>query len=48
MSILNSINEALKDQKWREAGQEGMRSLHKNRIWDLVELPIGKKVVGCK
>lgn len=25
-----------------------MRALHKNRTWDLVELPTRKKVVGCK
>ena len=25
-----------------------MQSLHKNEIWDLVELPKGKTDIGCK
>lgn len=25
-----------------------MDSLKKNKTWDLVELPYGKKIVGCK
>ncbi|KAG8489524.1 hypothetical protein CXB51_017540 [Gossypium anomalum] len=35
-------------EKWMFAMQEEMESLHKNRIWDLVKLPKGKKVVRCK
>jgi len=27
---------------------EEMEALHKNKTWDLVKLPNGKKVVGCK
>ncbi|KAG8481754.1 hypothetical protein CXB51_027217 [Gossypium anomalum] len=34
--------------KWMFAIQEEIESLHKNRIWDLVKLPKGKKVVRCK
>ncbi|KAG8482498.1 hypothetical protein CXB51_024223 [Gossypium anomalum] len=34
--------------KWMFAMQEEMESLHKNRTWDLVELPKGKKAVRCK
>ncbi|KAG8498578.1 hypothetical protein CXB51_004832 [Gossypium anomalum] len=34
--------------KWMIAMQEEMESLHKNKIWDLVKLPKGKKVVHCK
>ena len=30
------------------AMQEEMESLHKNRTWDLVKLPKGKKAVRCK
>ena len=33
---------------WIGAMQEEMDSLSKNQTWDLVELPIGKKAVGCK
>ncbi|KAG8482597.1 hypothetical protein CXB51_024457 [Gossypium anomalum] len=35
-------------EKWMFAMQEEMESLHKNRTWDLVKLPKGKKVVHCK
>ncbi|KAG8500695.1 hypothetical protein CXB51_002843 [Gossypium anomalum] len=35
-------------EKWMFAMQEEMESLHKNRTWDLVKLPKGKKAVHCK
>ncbi|KAG8493558.1 hypothetical protein CXB51_011740 [Gossypium anomalum] len=35
-------------EKWMFAMQEEMESLHKNRTWDLVKLPKGKKTVRCK
>ncbi|KAG8499112.1 hypothetical protein CXB51_005523 [Gossypium anomalum] len=35
-------------EKWMFAMQEEMESLYKNRTWDLVKLPKGKKVVRCK
>ncbi|KAG8474857.1 hypothetical protein CXB51_031589 [Gossypium anomalum] len=35
-------------EKWMFAMQEEMESLHKNRTWDLVKLPKGKKTVHCK
>ncbi|KAG8497140.1 hypothetical protein CXB51_008403 [Gossypium anomalum] len=35
-------------EKWMFAMQEDMKSLHKNRTWDLVKLPKDKKVVLCK
>ncbi|KAG8480092.1 hypothetical protein CXB51_025341 [Gossypium anomalum] len=35
-------------EKWMFAMQEKIESLHKNRTWDLVKLPKGKKVVRCK
>jgi len=40
--------EAMHDPKWREAMLEELRALEKNRTWDLVKLPVGKKVVSCK
>ncbi|KAG8484966.1 hypothetical protein CXB51_021384 [Gossypium anomalum] len=34
--------------KWKQAMNEEMQSLHKNRTWELVTLPKGKKAIGCK
>ncbi len=34
--------------KWREAMDKEMESLKANDVYDLVELPEGKKVIGCK
>ncbi|KAG8499853.1 hypothetical protein CXB51_006283 [Gossypium anomalum] len=34
--------------KWKQAMNEEMQSLHKNRTWELVTLPKGKKTIGCK
>ena len=30
------------------AMEEEMQSLHKNQIWELVELPKGKRAIWCK
>jgi len=40
--------EAKQDPKWREAMMEELRALEKNKTWDLVKLPAGKKAVSCK
>jgi len=48
ISIPNSVQEALKDPKWKEATNEKMRSLQKNSTWEVVDLPIGKIPVGCR
>eukprot|EP00253_Pinus_taeda_P030085 PITA_30085 len=34
--------------KWKAAMKEEMMALSKNGTWDLVELPKGRKTVGCK
>lgn len=33
---------------WKQAMSEEMSALHKNKTWELVELPKGRKAVGCK
>ncbi|KAH9802834.1 retrovirus-related pol polyprotein from transposon RE1 [Citrus sinensis] len=48
VSIPNSVQEALKDPKWKAAMNDEMRSLQKNQTWELVDLPPGKKPVGCR
>ena len=34
--------------KWKKAMDEEMNSFHKNQTWELVQLPKGNKVIGCK
>ncbi|KAL0421755.1 UNVERIFIED_CONTAM: Retrovirus-related Pol polyprotein from transposon RE1 [Sesamum latifolium] len=40
--------DAVRDPKWKEAMNEEMKSLHKNSTWEIVDLPEGKKPVGCR
>ncbi|KAB2636709.1 hypothetical protein D8674_027243 [Pyrus ussuriensis x Pyrus communis] len=40
--------EALFDDRWTKAMEEEMDALQKNQTWDLVPLPRGKKIVGCR
>uniref|UniRef100_A0A7N2LTQ0 Reverse transcriptase Ty1/copia-type domain-containing protein n=1 Tax=Quercus lobata TaxID=97700 RepID=A0A7N2LTQ0_QUELO len=42
------LQEALGDPRWKEAMNEEMKSLQKNSTWKVVELPEGKKPVGCR
>ncbi|KAK2367103.1 putative mitochondrial protein [Trifolium repens] len=48
ISIPNSVQDALADPKWKDAMNEEMDSLQKNKTWDLVDCPKGKKPVGCR
>ena len=34
--------------RWVGVVVEEIQSLHKNQTWDLVELPKGKRAIGCK
>ena len=40
----------LKDDKlkWEKAMKLDMDLLHKNFIWELVHVPIGKRILSCK
>jgi hypothetical protein len=35
-------------EQWLKAMHEELYSISKNEVWDLTELPTGKKPVGCK
>lgn len=46
-----SYEEAMRSkdsEKWNARMDDEMESLRKNRTWDLVDLPKGKKTIGCK
>ena len=34
--------------EWRQAMEEEMASLAKNKTWKYEPLPVGKNVIGCK
>jgi hypothetical protein len=42
------VQEAIKDPRWKNAMNEEMKSLQRNAIWEVVDLPAGKKPVGCR
>lgn len=46
--IPRNLSEALKDKKWEDAMRVEMTALEKNKTWELVKLPRGKKLVGCR
>ena len=39
---------AKQDIRWKNAMKEELGALQKNKTWDLVPLPVGKRAVGCK
>ena len=43
-----SYYHAQKDPRWQAAMDEEMNSLQKNTTWELVSLPLGRKLVQCK
>ena len=43
-----SVSEAQANQKWLEAMENEIGSLHDNNVWELVELPEDQKAVGSK
>jgi hypothetical protein len=47
----SSFKEAMKSQhssEWLDAMKDEMKSMSTNDVWDLVEIPKGAKIVGCK
>ena len=48
ITIPKTTSEALGQKEWRDAMRVEMDALEKNKTWELVELPRGKKPVGCR
>ena len=44
----STYHQAMKDERWVQAMKEEIKALEDNKTWELVELPIGKKAIGCK
>ncbi|GJX71810.1 ribonuclease H-like domain-containing protein [Tanacetum coccineum] len=44
----SSLEEASKDINWINAMNNEMQALYENGTWELVDLPIGRKVIGSK
>jgi hypothetical protein len=47
-SIPKDWKEAFQDPKWKSVMLEEMEALEKNKTRELVKLPLGKELVGCK
>ena len=43
-----SFLQAMEDPKWREAMHNEIQALQANSTWTLIELPSGKKPIGCR
>ena len=43
-----NFDEAIGKPEWEQAMDEEMAALDDNETWDLVQLPQGKKPIGCK
>lgn len=43
-----TYTEAVKEEKWREAMNNEIKSIEKNQTWELTDLPKGKKTIGVK
>ncbi|RVW58329.1 Retrovirus-related Pol polyprotein from transposon RE1 [Vitis vinifera] len=48
IALWKSTPEALSHPGWRQAMVDEMAALHSNGTWDLVVLPSGKSIVGCR
>ena len=46
--IPKNVEEAVKNEKWKQAMEEEYQALQKNKTWEKCILPKGKKKVGCK
>jgi hypothetical protein len=42
--VPNSVQEAIKDPRWKNAMNEEMKSLQRNATWEVIDLPAGKNL----
>nr|CAN75475.1 hypothetical protein VITISV_006889 [Vitis vinifera] len=45
---VSQVKQSSDSEKWIEAMKDEMKSMKDNGVWDLVELPKGVKLIGCK
>ena len=45
---VSQVKQNFDSKKWIEAMKDEMKSMKDNGVWDLVELPEGVKLIGCK
>ncbi|MCO5589070.1 hypothetical protein L7F22_043035 [Adiantum nelumboides] len=45
---LTCFEEVAENDKWKEAMNEKMDVLYGNETWELVSMPKGKKLIGCR
>ena len=48
IEIPRIAQEALRDENWKKSMMEEMSALKKDDTWEVVNLPKGKRKVGCK
>ncbi|KAJ0459040.1 putative RNA-directed DNA polymerase [Helianthus annuus] len=48
LSEPSSFGEASKDSRWVDAMNLEMEALLRNNTWEIVDLPVGRKPIGCK
>lgn len=48
IKISTQVKEALRDLVWTQVIEEEMLALQKNKTWEIVQLPKGKKLVDCR
>ena len=44
----SKAKQSVNSHKWIEAMKDEMKSMKDNDVWDLIELPKGAKLIGCK
>jgi len=48
LTSLNEVKLSVHSTKWSNAMKDELKSMKNNIVWDLVKLPKGKKLIGCK